>query len=234
MPVVAGVDGCKRGWLCIRLNVDTGSIDAGCFNTGVELIHQDPPPAIIAIDIPIGLPSCGKRVCDQRARQVLGPRQRSVFPAPIRPAIDANTREEASQITHERDGRKVGAHGWGIYRKVREIDQILVGDPRLQARVREVHPEVSFWAWNGMMPMHCGKKTREGYTERRALVDRCFGPAAFEEVRDQFRVKDVAGDDILDAFAALWTARRILHGEATTLPDDPSRDAVGLRMEIVY
>jgi predicted RNase H-like nuclease len=47
-------------------------------------------------------------------------------------------------------------------------------------------------------------------------------------------IADVGNDDILDAFAALWTAERIFHGQARTLPDTPSQDAVSLRLEIVY
>jgi predicted RNase H-like nuclease len=43
----------------------------------------------------------------------------------------------------------------------------------------------------------------------------------------------VARDDILDAMAACWTAERIVSGEALCLPDDPPRDARGLRMEIL-
>lgn len=37
-------------------------------------------------------------------------------------------------------------------------------------------------------------------------------------------------DDILDAFAALWTAERIFRGHARTLPDAVLRDSLGLRM----
>lgn len=40
-------------------------------------------------------------------------------------------------------------------------------------------------------------------------------------------------DDLLDAFAALWTAERIYQGKATELPDNPPTDAFGLKMAIV-
>ena len=39
-------------------------------------------------------------------------------------------------------------------------------------------------------------------------------------------------DDLLDAFILLWTAQRIIAGEAATLPEAPLRDPHGLRMEI--
>ena len=40
-------------------------------------------------------------------------------------------------------------------------------------------------------------------------------------------------DDLHDALAALWTARRIRAGTARTFPDEPALDARGLRMAIV-
>jgi len=41
-------------------------------------------------------------------------------------------------------------------------------------------------------------------------------------------------DDLLDAFAVLWTARRIAEGKAVTLPARPPLDSFGLRMAIAY
>ena len=41
-----------------------------------------------------------------------------------------------------------------------------------------------------------------------------------------------AHDDLLDAFATLWTAQRLLTGDAMIIPAHPPRDARGLRMEI--
>ena len=51
-------------------------------------------------------------------------------------------------------------------------------------------------------------------------------------MREQFRRSQVGDDDILDAFAALWSAERLLRGEAITLPVEPELDATGLAMEI--
>ena len=41
-------------------------------------------------------------------------------------------------------------------------------------------------------------------------------------------------DDIIDAYAAIWAALRILHHRAEHLPVQPPIDAMGLRMEIWY
>jgi predicted RNase H-like nuclease len=42
------------------------------------------------------------------------------------------------------------------------------------------------------------------------------------------------GDDINDAFAVLWTARRIHAGRARVIPDPPEKDARGIDMAIWY
>jgi predicted RNase H-like nuclease len=42
-----------------------------------------------------------------------------------------------------------------------------------------------------------------------------------------------APDDLLDALAAAWTAERMGRGLALTLPVEPARDPLGLRMEMV-
>jgi predicted RNase H-like nuclease len=233
MTMVAGADGCKGGWICIRK--EGRSLSANVYPTADDLIQQLPAPTILAIDIPIGLSSDGSRECDRLARSCLGRvRGSSVFPAPLRPVLSAAAWDDAAQISTRIAGKSISKQTWGILPKIRDVDRILCAEPGLQNRVREVHPEVCFWAWNGDKPMRFRKKSAEGRADRRALVDAYLGPLAFETVREKSLVKNVGTDDILDAFAALWTAERIFRGQARTLPDDVKRDGFGLRMEIVY
>lgn len=234
---VAGVDGCKSRWLCIGRDLHTGGITARLFGSAALLADQDPLPDVIGWDIPIGLADDGTgRGCDSAARSVLrAPRASSVFTAPIRSALAAGSRAEASEITARRcDGRRVAAQAFGIYAKVRELDELLAARSELRGRIREVHPEICFWAWNDGAAMQHYKKTPAGEHERRELVARHFGDAAFDAVRAQLAPKRAPADDILDAFAALWTAERIARGDARTLPEEPRLDTRGLRMEIVY
>jgi predicted RNase H-like nuclease len=229
------VDGCPAGWICITRDLAAGRIGSACYSTAAELIAQQPRPAVLAVDMPIGLPDAGWRACDRLARDLLGrARRSSVFPAPIRPALHARTLSEAGDFTERVDGRRVSAQSFGIYRKVRELDAILAADVTLQSWVVEVHPELSFRAWDGGQPMRHNKKTSPGRTERRALIDAHFGAGAIAAVRAAHRARDVGHDDIHDAFAALWTAERILAGSARVIPDDPPLDTVGLRMEMWY
>jgi predicted RNase H-like nuclease len=234
---VAGVDGCKARWLCIGRDLRGGALEARVFDSAAAVAEQDPLPGVIGWDIPIGLAEGGAgRECDSKARSVLrAPRASSVFTAPVRSALAAASRAEASEITARCcDGRRVAAQAFGIYAKVRAVDVLLESRPALRERIREVHPEICFWAWNGGASMRHYKKTPAGERERRDLVAHYFGADALETVREQLAPRRAPVDDILDAFAALWTAERIARGVARTLPEDPPRDARGLRMEIVY
>lgn len=233
MTMVAGADGCKAGWICIRK--DRLALSAAVYANADKLIHQQPAPAVLAIDIPIGLCSDGSRECDRLARSCLGRvRGSSVFPAPLRPVLRAATWEEAAQIGRRISGKSISRQTWGILPRIGEVDTILCAEPDLQNLVREVHPEICFWAWNGDKPMRFKKKSPQGRADRLALIKAYFGPSAFARVREKYLINCVGTDDILDAFAALWTAERILHGQARTLPDAVVRDDVGLRMAIVY
>jgi predicted RNase H-like nuclease len=234
MVWVAGADGCKRGWFRAARETQTGELRFDTFAHASELLRAAPSPRVLGLDIPIGLPASGRRACDEAARAVLGARRASVFDAPIRPALAAASREEASRITARCDGgRKVSAQAFGIYRKVHEVDLLLVTSGEARARIREVHPEVCFWAWNGEQAMRASKRTPAGLRQRKALAEKWLGAGTLTRAR-KCAGAGVADDDILDAIAALWTATRIAEGRARTLPERPPVDATGLRMEIVY
>ena len=210
----------------------TGDITSSLLPDVAALIALAKRAAVSAVDIPIGLTDAGPRRCDQLARAMLSPhRAASVFSAPLRPMLEAATRAEAGEIRRRIEGKSVSAQAWNICPRIREMDRLIT--PRLQRRVVEVHPEVSFAAWSGE-PMHDPKKTKSGRAVRAALIDGMFGPAAREAARRRHWVRDVGHDDLHDAFAALWTAERIWRGEAKRLPESPEYDARGLRMEIVY
>lgn len=103
----------------------------------------------------------------------------------------------------------------------------------LRERLFEVQAEASFAAWN-RAPMPFPKRDPQGHQERRALIERQFGADAFDSVEAQVWGESVAADDIADAFAALWSANRILIGAAERLPASPQADSLGLPMHIWY
>lgn len=232
MTFIAGVDGCKFGWLCITEEVDTGKIDSKVYRTARDLFTQTPEPILYAIDIPIGLNEAGPRLCDIQARQLLGNRRSSVFPAPIRPALNAGNRTEADAIRRKIESCGVSSQSFGIYHKVAEVDEILTSSPN--TAIKEVHPELCFWAWNNQKAMSSSKKKIKGRFERHRLVAEHFGEEPIEMVRKRHLVKDVAHDDIYDAFAALWTAKRIHKKIARRIPESVIVDKKGLSMEMWY
>lgn len=234
MAWIAGVDGCRAGWFRVCRETTTGELRFDLIATAADLLVTPPMPEILAIDMPIGLSDAGPRRCDREARLRLGPRRASVFSPPIRPVLEAASREAASDVMQRIDGRRLSVQAWGIVPRIRELDAALHEDARLRAAAREVHPELSFRAWNEDTPMAHAKRSAGGLAERRALAERWLGDGLLERARGDHPRGALADDDVLDAVATLWTAHRIRHGDAVRLPDPAPRDAAGLAMEIVY
>jgi predicted RNase H-like nuclease len=192
-------------------------------------VHRDfaavlaalPDNAVIAIDIPIGLVDehvPGGREVDRAARAELGPKRSSVFSAPPRCALAARTLHDA-----RRRGARLTLQTLNLLPRIEDVDGVMT--PELQSRVFEVHPELSFAAMAGGPAVLTPKRTAAGSKERRALLQRT-GICVPE------RPAGAAVDDLLDACALTWSARRVADGIASHVPDAPSRDARGLRMEL--
>lgn len=229
---VAGVDGCPAGWLCIRRDLVSGEISSEIYADASALIRATQDVAVLTIDIPIGIPDTGQRECEVIARQMLGPgRASSVFPTPVRAVLPAATWSEACALSRDACGKAISQQTFAILDRIRDLDEILRDQPDLRARVREVHPEVCFCVWAGH-PMRHAKRSGEGSSERGELVRGEFGPA-FDAVRRSHRRGAATDDDIRDAFAALWTAGRIVAGDALVIPSVPQHDRFGLPMEMV-
>ena len=161
MAIVAGIDGCVSGWLCVIKDMATGSVVARILPSIGALLTLDPRAEVVTVDIPIGLTDSGPRECDIQARAHLkAPRASSVFLAPIRPMLVATTYVQACQMGEKIDGRKLSRQAWAMLPKIREADAFLRSDPTMQQWVREVHPEVCFWAWNSNKAMVNGKRLR--------------------------------------------------------------------------
>ncbi|MBI2398000.1 MAG: DUF429 domain-containing protein [Xanthomonadales bacterium] len=174
---------------------------------------------------------------DRLAREFVGGvRATSVFSAPIRAVLEASSRREASDAQSRVDGRGLAAQAFALFPKIRQWDHLLRTDESVRARVREVHPEVSFAAMRG--GLGCGiaepKRTVDGQRIRRDLLAERFGDATVDQLLRDVPKKLAAGDDVLDALAALWSAERIAAGTAQTLPSPVGIDSAGLVMAIWY
>ena len=235
--IAYGVDGCNAGWFYFA-DAARREPDWGVVERIEELVTGADDSDRIFIDIPIGLPDGTEeqRLCDKEARRRLGrPRASSVFPAPVRAALAAETYEEAKRMSRQASGKQLSRQTFSIVPKVSEVDNLVRGSTKAQRIVREIHPEICLWALAGGSSMRHRKKTGAGFDERLALLER-FHPSAgrdFVQIRAEFRCWDLADDDILDALAAAITASadpRALR----TLPEVPATDSFGLPMEMVY
>jgi len=248
--VIAGVDGCKAGWVAVSL-VPGGEPSASVFPTFAALLEHLPDDAIVAVDMPIGLPDVtikGGRGPEVLVRRLLGARQSSVFSIPSRAALYAHA-EPFTTLERWYDGhrlasaaaratsdppRGVSIQAYGIFAKIREIDGLMIARPELRTRVIESHPEVAFWRLNGGQVMRLPKKVKNivnptGMAERRALLLRLGLPSAFVEASPP---RGAAADDFLDACALLFIAARHARGEARPFPDPPGRDSHGIPVAI--
>jgi len=228
MRTVMGVDGCKGGWVAIRHSED-GSLEVKVFGAVLEI---RPLSDVVAIDIPIGLTEKGPRECDQLARSFIGPMARSVFPAPVRAVLACTDFECANAVSNEKQGKGLSQQAFALVPKIREVDHAVQTSDHFRERTFEVHPEVSYCAWNEG-PLEHTKRTVEGKLQRRALVESFFGRYAFTFARE-FLPRTVADDDILDAYAATWSAWRIAAGVAVSLPGLAPRDRLGIEMAIWF
>ena len=241
MDIFCGVDGCHAGWIVVSCDSQLCFQSAELKEDIQEILDYTRGAALTLIDIPIGLKDRkqpGRRACDVDARKILGKRASSVFTAPQREALKAETWEGekgASNINKEICGMGLSMQTWGIMKKIASVDSILNSDVSLQSRLRETHPEVCFWSLNNQHAMKHSKK-REGLAERLKVLARLSRNANefYNRIKNQYKVKDVRSDDIVDAMAAALTASLSERYGIQTLPQTPEIDSHGLRMEIVF
>jgi predicted RNase H-like nuclease len=180
-----------------------GSRPIDLFSAMQELLETLSDAAVVAVDIPIGIPQTGVRPADQAARRFVGARASSVFATPPRLALEAPMYAEA-RARHP----SVSSQAYALRIKILEVDAVTTADER----VFEVHPEVSFRALAGhALPP---KKTWNGQMTRRAAL----AGAGIVLPDDLGAGGNVPPDDVLDAAGAAWSAGRIASGSAESLP----------------
>lgn len=238
MAWVAGVDGCRAGWLAIVRDKDSRFACHKLLRRISEISALPEGPQIITIDIPIGLLDKAQqrgRDCDRMARSILGPkRASSVFSPPVRAALCLTEYKQALAENRRSSSANVGISRqcFALFKKIAEVDSWI--DPQKQQLVREVHPELCFYAVNGGEPMPHGKKSEQGLRDRRKLMDQeGFGSAIDKAIAETHR-SEASVDDVLDACVACWTAERILRKTEQVIPGNAPKDSKGLTMEMVY
>ncbi len=220
---VMGVDGCPGGWIAARVAIGSTPRLLGFeVVTALTELIADTDCAVIAIDIPIGLPDAeGSRACDRLVRQVLRPFGSRVFPAPVRATLPfVDDYRGACDASRAVCGKALSKQAWHILGKIAEADE-LAHDPRIV----ECHPEAAF-ALMGDGVIAESKKTAAGRDIRVGLL------RAWLADLDEAAIP--RGDDALDALACAWTATRIVTGVARQWPPgNPPRDLRNRPMRII-
>ncbi|MFA6045118.1 MAG: DUF429 domain-containing protein [Phycisphaerales bacterium] len=228
---VLGIDGCPGGgWVIVRLSLD-GHLNVTHAPNVAALGAVASESVLSLIDIPIGLVD-GPRTCDVEARQLIGPRRSSVFPAPPRWLLECDTLEAADEAMAARGRKRVQRQLWNIVARIREVDGLLRSGVLPPGRLRECHPEVCFRSLRGRVLEH-SKHTREGLALRREIIEDHL-PGAAAAIDAALRARAPWNeDDVLDACIAAITGAGVWTNELATLPAQPPRDACGLPMEMV-
>jgi predicted RNase H-like nuclease/GrpB-like predicted nucleotidyltransferase (UPF0157 family) len=215
-PAVLGVDGCRAGWVGALLRGTTYDVlVAATIDELVSaVVRTEPALAVVAIDMPIGLPDEGPRGADVLARRQLpAGRKSSVFPTPSRPATEQTTYAEANAANRVALGKGLSQQAYRLIPKIVEVDRFVRSGPPVV--VLESHPEVSF-AEIDRSAVVPSKVTSEG-----ALVRRAALAGVGLEAPAYLPGQGYAADDLLDACAVAWTAGRYAAGTAYSLPDPP-------------
>lgn len=228
-----GVDGCRIGWVCARINLNTGAADALAAPRFASLMSLiEPNAALIFVDMPIGLPERGRRAAERQARAYLSPRRHaSVFSPPRRPMLAFDDYAAANAFGKAIGDGGISKQAWMIAPKIREVDAWMT--PEKQHRVMEAHPEVAFARLNANQPCQHPKRTSAGAEERRALL-RAHGienaDALYRALRSEFGA-GIGRDDLFDAAVLAIAARDTVNGRGIRFGGN-ERDKRGLLMEI--
>lgn len=213
----AGVDGCRSGWV-------VATRDGARVVPRFADVIADATFGVIAVDIPIGLPREWGRACDTAARAGLGARRASLFDTPPRRLLAEPSYEAANARSRALFGRGISRQSFGLLDKIAEVDELVTPDH--EPRVIEVHPETSFAMLSGAASSPLpAKASTDGAAARVRLLEPIFGPL-------DTTLPGAKTDDVLDAYAALWTAERFAAGDHVVLGDG-ARDERGLVMRIV-
>lgn len=249
-PTLHGIDGCPAGWLVLSHKADnSGSLSARIYPTLDELAPHLREDHIVAIDMPIGMPDPDHypRACDIAARRTLGSRACCVFSAPCRGVLEHINHYSAASAWHKHaTGQGISCQAFNILPKINELDQLLSSQPDL-ASFHEVHPEISFAHMNASSgktsPLLTKKSSTEGEQTRAKLIEHAF-PTLPEltTLHQQLGPRSKHGksrwslNDLHDAFAALWSAHRIMSNTAQSFPSEHASkapiDATGKTMQI--
>ena len=221
--LVAGVDGVRGGWvMAVTAVADGSTAEFSLWETLGDLWAEARARDLLVVgfDMPVGLPGAERRTADAAARELLGARRSSLFWTPPLCTLDAADYAEANLRSRRQTERGLSAQTFALMPKIRELRTALAPEdfsPAARPRAAEVHPESSFVRLGGA-PMASSKHKLAGLQERSAALAGVFPNIAEAALLAPLPGPSEPGlDDLLDAAAAAWTARRIVSGHAECL-----------------
>ncbi|MBR0713699.1 DUF429 domain-containing protein [Bradyrhizobium liaoningense] len=219
MPNYLGLDGFRFGWVAAWID-DCG--DHGFdYSPGLTRLLAMPHGRAM-IDMPIGLKASGYRICDLRARELIGP---AVFLGARRDLWTFPDMTAANRHYWQNGDKGVSSQLWNIREKIREVDAVMTLER--QNTIGEAHPELIFWNLAGERKLE-PKTSAAGREQRLELL----AARGFAKVRKWLTLRHGTGigrDDIIDACACAVAAR-----DSTQRIGGDEIDPRGLRMEINY
>lgn len=118
--------------------------------------------------------------------------------------------------------------------KIREVHDFMWANPGAGHFLYEVHPHLSFLELQG----DAAEKKRDGrrprFRDQLSYLCDIYPSEALYQALTAFRHAEASRHDILDAFAMLWSAKRIATSRAERLPSMPVYDARGFDMAVWY
>jgi predicted RNase H-like nuclease len=232
---VSGVDGCPAGWVAVTLSPAAPPPIPPIPEAAPEVVTVTvaaalddlPLSGITGIDMPLGLLAAGWRDADLLARRALGRRGATVFAIPPRPVWECASYAEANRVCRALTGKGMSVQAWGLRRKIAAADEFRLGaGAAAGVRLHEVHPELSFAAMAGA-PLTDSKHTPAGLVIRRDLL-------AKAGILLPPKVSGAAENDLLDAAAVAWSARRIQAGLAVVLTNPAQCTDDGAEIAVRY
>ncbi|MDB4737959.1 DUF429 domain-containing protein [Verrucomicrobiales bacterium] len=218
--IVVGVDGCKEGWVGVAIDKNGAFIGSFLSKLLKDIISHFSDASVIGVDMPLKLVNKPFREADQLVRKELGvKRGRSVFPAIPNFMIDPKwidlDPEDLNIESRKRFGCAFSRQTLNLKNKILEVNQCQSEN----LKIIEVHPEFCFMQMNDGMPQPCSKKTWNGMQQRLFLLKTkgIYLPSDLGS-----NTGNISPDDIIDAAAGAWTAKRFSEGLAVPHPEDPN------------
>lgn len=116
----------------------------------------------IVVDVPIGLPERKARECDVAARKKLKGRGSSVFPAPIRGVLSAQTHRQMCDRWFEIEERKGSKQLFGILPLIRRVDERMNPGSAVPCKGRASGGQLHGDEWRGAQPPSQGHDRGRG------------------------------------------------------------------------